>query len=600
MEKNKCIIFGASKTGKTAYHFLQEKYDIVGFSDNSSVKWGGLFCGKKVLEPSVLVEQKDTLVVIASVYYAAINKQLYKMGIKNVKVFFLMGSVEDNRGEEYQLFEIPPEGLFQGCIYDERNISRIVKDFSLNYGAQAVNKDTLLKDTKRKKVLFCSYIFPPLGGSGVQRSLKFAKYIRKYGYEPIILTVGKNDGRVIFDDSLLSEIPDDIMVLRVDNHAFIPELLSKEEQQQVYNLYCGIVQSKEWMDEYLQVMEQYKPVLIPDRVMTWVNECLKQIETLVNLDEIDIVYTTGNPFSTYVLGYYLKEKYGMAWVQDYRDPWMSNRYYLDHYYQGDKLTHNLQRQLEENLTQKADAILVVVKDFIKDYVEEYSIPEEKLFEITNGYDEADFKDIEEYGRNEKFTLCYSGTIYVDRNPVKLLEIINELLDENSIEPDEIQWIFNGTMEGSWEEILKEKDKYNIVINNGSLSHSASIKSAMNSDMLVLFGAVVGYTGKVFEYIRMKKPILSLSPEEGVLNGLLERTGTGKNFLYSDRENIKQYILECYNRWKNGNSVFVVNDTEIQKYSREYTTKVLTGIFDMVLEEKENGCNAYCGKPAAIH
>ena len=107
-------------------------------------------------------------------------------------------------------------------------------------------------------------------------------------------------------------------------------------------------------------------------------------------------------------------------------------------------------------------------------------------------------------------------------------------------------------------------------------------------MLVIFGAEgegskIVYTGKIFEYIRMKKPIISFSTKGGVLDKILKETLSGENFEYNDDENIKKYILKYYNEWKNADNKFVVNETEIKRYSREYTTKLLAKVFRVVLE-----------------
>lgn len=230
------------------------------------------------------------------------------------------------------------------------------------------------------------------------------------------------------------------------------------------------------------------------------------------MSDIDIIYTTGNPYSTYFLGYYIKKKYGTRWVQDYRDPWMTNQFYLDNYYDNKKESETLQRQLENALIQFSDAVVAVAPDMAKEYITEYSIPEEKVHLITNGYDEDDFGNVAAgCEKNKQFTLCYNGTIYVDRNPLKLLKSINELIDEKQIKEDEIQWIFNGVIDISWKRQMDSADRYHIIKYNGQLTHLESIESAMGSDLLVLFGAEgeaakIVYTGKVFEYIRMYKPV----------------------------------------------------------------------------------------------
>lgn len=593
MEKNKCIIFGASAGGKKAYVVLCKDYDVIGFSDNNSQKWGTKFCEKNVFSPLQLVDMEDCEIIIASVYYASIYNQLLEMNVKKVSVFYRLGNTTMENADDYKLFQLPKEKLFASCSHDINFWEKLSSNFSLNYNkknnvSSSINKT---KQTEQKKVLFCAYIFPPLGGSGVQRSLKFVKYLRKYGYEPIVLTIGENNKRISYDASLTKEILEDIEVIRINQDVFLPELLSKKQQQEIVNLYGGVVQSFEWLDKYQEVQEKHATQFIPDNQIMWVNECLRVIEELVDLTQIDVVYTTGNPFSTYLLGYYLKGKYSIGWVQDYRDPWMTNRYYIENYYKGWKRTEDLQRILEKSLTKKADAIITVEEALRKEYTEEYGILPEKVFAIMNGYDEEDFCGIEKIPHNSKFTLCHNGTVYIDRNPVKVLLAINELIQEGKISPTEIRWIFNGEVEKYWKEEIAAVDKYQIVHYNGYLSHAKSISIAINSDILVMLGISgedlpTGCNGKMFEYMRMMKPILNLSSDR-TSKEVINRTQTGESFGYDDGEGIRRFILQHFEAWKKGEDNFKCNQSEIAKYSREFETKLLAGIFDNLLKKNGN-------------
>ena len=590
LNKKRCIIFGASKGGSYACDVLSQNYEVIGFSDNNEKKWGTTFCGKEIFAPSRLVEFKDCEVIIASVYYAAIQRQLLEMGLTMLSVFYRIGHTDVRHGMQYKLYHIPIERAFVFCEKDEALWEKMKCDFSINY----INNDNDcykydLKETGRKNVLFCAYIFPPLGGAGVQRSLKFVKYLRNFGYEPIVLTVGKNDERIPLDKGLLDELPKDLTVLRVDQDVFLPELLSKQKQSEIFNLFGGVVQSSEWMDECMLMWEKHDTRLIPDGQLIWVNECLQKIEELIDLSKIDIVYTTGNPFSTFMLGYYLKGKYGMKWVMDYRDPWMSNQFYLENYYSDRKYAHVLQTELEKCMVLQAEAIVSVVEAVSNEFNQKYGVSRDRLFEITNGYDEEDFKEIPfSKNKNDKWTVCYSGTVYGNRNVLAVLEEINELIQDGAIRKEEIQWVFNGLFDDGWQEKIQDADKYGIVIFNGYLDHLKSLELSVQSDLLVLCGerdsgANIVYTGKVFEYLRTKVPILSLSAKDGVLDHILRETRTGRNFDYEDRDGIREFVLEQYHLWENnGLPLMNIDEAAIQQYSRENTCRKLAGVFDIVL------------------
>lgn len=590
-KKQNCIIFGASVSGEKAYAALKDNYNIIGFSDNNSKKWNELFLERKVFSPAELAGEEEIEIIIASHHYAAIGTQLIEAGIKKIKVF--IPDVKEGDNISYGLYEYNGSNtLFKSCTYNSENISRIKKDFKYNY--EDLDNYVALgnlneKRQIKKKVLFCAYIFPPLGGSGVQRSLKFVKYLRKFGYEPVVLTVGNNRFGFKTDYNMLEEIKG-IEIIRIDDNFLLPELLSERQQQEIINLYEGIVESQEWFDEYLKIANDNKErwKLIPDEKICWVNECLKKIETKVNLNDIDIVFTTGEPFSVYILGYYIKLKYGIKWVQDYRDPWVNNQYYIDNFYRHMSSTIELQQQMERKLTKAADAIIVMAEAMRKQFSDTYGLPMEKIHTITNGYDEADFKDKNvTYELGEKFALCHNGAVYIDRNPISLIKTINNMIKKGDIDKEKIEIVFNGEVEEKWEKTIDEEDVYHIVKYNGYMEHSKSIQIAMNSYTLILFGTVgegaqVVYTGKIFEYLKMGNPIIAFSSKGGVIDKLLDKTQTGKNFEYDDYNGIENYLKENYEAWKKGVKRFNPDSDEIKKYSREHLTKKLAEIFDWLL------------------
>ena len=229
---------------------------------------------------------------------------------------------------------------------------------------------------------------------------------------------------------------------------------------------------------------------------------------------------------------------------------------------------------------------------MEDFVDKYGVSREKITEITNGYDESDFRDIQiPEEKNDKFTLCFNGALYGNRTPLNLLKIINNLIEEDIVGQNEITWIFNGTIEKKWRSELEQNDKFNIVQYNGYLNHLQSIQEAIKADMLILYGlegrgvqngVSAGYPGKVFEYIRMKRRILCFSSKGSILEELLTRTKTGQNFDYDDFKGISQYILDHYTLWKDGERQICGDETVIQKYSREYTTNQLVRVFDRIL------------------
>lgn len=590
MNNKKCIIFGAGNSGSIAYRFLKGDYEVIGFADNDSSKWGDLFCGKPIYNPSELMTFKNVDIIISSMYCSLIYRQLKKMGITNSKEFVYLGSGEGNDKDKYMLCQPSDILLFSDCILDWDKIEKVEDNFSENYSLTDKGFNGTLNVKGKKTVLFCAYSFPPIGGGGVQRSLKFVKYLREFGYEPIVLTVGKNDGQKPEDFSMLSEVEDDIQIIRIDYDLFVPELLSKERQQEIFNLYMGVIRSESWMDKYRFIIQEFGGILIPDSKMIWVNQCLKEIEQKINLKDIDIIYTTGNPFSSFFLGYYIKKKYNTRWVIDYRDPWVGNDFYVEtYYYKYAPDILKLHRLLEHKLVAFCDFIIGAA-DFKKDFIEKYGISADKFEEITNGYDENDFRDIVmKEDKNTRFTLCYNGQLYGNRSPLYLMEVINYLIEKGEVDSNKIQWIFNGSVEDKWKNLLDKEDIHGVLQYNGYLTHKESIISAMNSELLILYGydgkgTEIGYSGKFFEYLRMKKPILGFSAKGGVYDKVFGKTHSGRNFEYEDIPGITEYLLDKYHVWEQGTIFFQPNEREIRKYERKNLTSKLADVFNKVLEK----------------
>lgn len=595
----KIVIFGASQYGAIAYEHLKKDYEVLGFSDNDSRKWKQEFSGLPVIGPDELEISGCEMVVIASQYYLEISRQLKDAGFPKVRIFQVLGELVDTHTrKEYFLFTPREEKLYAGLSFQKERALAIAENFSKNYAKnvelrEPVDVPLASSAQERKKVLFCAYIFPPLGSSGVQRSLKFVKYLRDFGYEPIVITVGKNDQRVTQDFSLLQEVDPSIQIIRFDSPLLCLEQLTKQEEEEIFNLYAAVSLSKEWMDTYTQMIDsgelsQLNEVLLPDSKIYWVNQVLKKIEQYVPMDEISVIYTTGDPFTSYFLGYFMKHKYQIPWVADYRDPWTSNKAFAKVVSNGKtRKSIELEEGLEERLVKAADAAVVIAEKCRNDLKDSFSVEIEKTATITNGYDENDFEGIGAVKKQDIFTLCYNGVLKFERNAVDLLELINQLIDENMIFKDKIQWVFNGKIDVHYQQDLLKQDKYNIVKLNGYLPHVESVRSAMSSHLLVLFGsnkmADMCYTGKVFEYLRMQVPILSLSDKEGVLAELMEETGCGKNFGYDETSAISEYLVKQYQNWQTKVQSYTPQIQEIRKYERRYLTQKLAAVFDSLCQ-----------------
>lgn len=444
-----------------------------------------------------------------------------------------------------------------------------------------------------KKVLIIAYYFPPLGWSGVQRTLKFIKYLRDFDWEPIVVTVGKTKFSIL-DKSLEDELPKDIKIIRVDDivlkdvtdvmkgqiKGYVEASINSISDESLKKLYEEEIEKK--------ISELRDMVLLPDGNVIWANNVIKEINDKIDFTEIDVVYTTSSPYSAHIIGEYIKKEYSIPWIADFRDQWVDNPY-ID--YNKDSLRYKLEKNMEKNIVFNCDRLIMVTPVITENYISTYKIEKNKVITITNGYDEEDFKNIKSKKQNNKFTIVHNGSFYLKINPYTVARVIKKLVENDIIDEKKIEIILNGNNDYNIINKFKEiMGKYSYIITiNGYLSHEESLIKSNDADILLLIcgeeeSSKQVYTGKVFEYLRLRKPVLSISPKGSLVEKLLHETECGINAEYSDIETIEKIILNYYNSWLKGNKI-KVGAKNIEKYERKELTKKLVEIFNEVYYKK---------------
>lgn len=329
-------------------------------------------------------------------------------------------------------------------------------------------------------------------------------------------------------------------------------------------------------------------VLLPDGNVIWANNVIKEINDKIDFTEIDVVYTTSSPYSAHIIGEYIKKEYSIPWIADFRDQWVDNPY-ID--YNKDSLRYKLEKNMEKNIVFNCDRLIMVTPVITENYISTYKIEKNKVITITNGYDEEDFKNIKSKKQNNKFTIVHNGSFYLKINPYTVARVIKKLVENDIIDEKKIEIILNGNNDYNIINKFKEiMGKYSYIITiNGYLSHEESLIKSNNADILLLIcgeeeSSKQVYTGKVFEYLRLRKPVLSISPKGSLVEKLLHETECGINAEYSDIETIEKIILNYYNSWLKGNKI-KVGAKNIEKYERKELTKKLVEIFNEVYYKK---------------
>jgi len=421
----------------------------------------------------------------------------------------------------------------------------------------------------RKKILIITYYWPPAGGPGVQRWLKFVKYLPEFGVEPVVYCP-ENPNYPLIDESLVSEVSKEVTILKqpINEPYKLASLFSKKTSKTISK---GII-SEQKKQSFIEKLMLYirGNFFIPDARRSWIKPSVAYLSEYISKENIQIIITTGPPHSLHLIGLQLKEKLGVKWLADFRDPWTTIGYHKKL-----KLTESSKQKhkaLEKQVLNTADQIIVTSSVTKKGFQQITSQP---IQVITNGYDNELVKAV---SLDSKFSLAHIGSLLSKRNPEILWQVLSELVVENKQFAQDLQITFVGTVS---ENVLNSIRNYNLknYINNvGYLSHKASISFQKKSQILLLIEIDSEETkciipGKLFEYLVSNRPILAIGPENSDVERIIKETNTGNYFNYDDYESLKSIILTHYKAFLKGN--LKVYPLGLQKYHRNALTKSLS-------------------------
>ncbi|KUJ60088.1 glycosyl transferase family 1 [Flavobacteriaceae bacterium CRH] len=421
---------------------------------------------------------------------------------------------------------------------------------------------------EQKKLLIITYYFPPAGGPGVQRWLKFVKYLPEFDIQPIVY-VPENPTYPIIDEGLVSQISDKVIVLK--NKIWEPyQLASIFSKNKTKKISSGIFPQKKkqtFLDKtFLWVRGN---LFIPDARVFWVKPSVAYLEKYIKENNIDTIVTSGPPHSLHLIGLELKEKLNVKWFADFRDPWTTIGYHkalrLSSY------ASKKHKKLEHKVLNAADTIIVTSKTTKTEF---QAITNKPISVITNGYD---IENVEKQTLDSKFTLAHIGSFLSDRNPQFLWECLVELLQEI---PDFKLHLEIKLIGAVSQEVLDSITQFSL--NNylnllGYVSHHEAIAHQKKSQVLLLIEINSEDTksiipGKLFEYMVSNRPIIAIGPQGSDFAAIIKETNTGVFFDYSEKAKLKSVILDFYNQFLEGK--LQANGVGLQQYSRKNLTKQL--------------------------
>lgn len=429
-----------------------------------------------------------------------------------------------------------------------------------------------------KKVLIITYYWLPSGGAGVQRWVKFTKYLRNFGWEPVIYTP-ENPEYPSFDDSFRKDIASDIEIIKTpiwEPFDIYRSLLGKKGQ--VIN--AGFIsedRKKGWKDK-LSVWIRGN-FLIPDPRKFWIRPSVKFLSNYLRKNPVDVIVTTGPPHSMHLIAMRLKKYFpNIKWVADFRDPWTNIDFYKDLHLMkwADEMHHRLERQV----VMKADAVTVVSRGMKDDF---YLIRPYGLHIIPNGYDEDDVQMVQS-AMDEQFTVSHIGTMNSARNPLVVWMAMKSLCDENENLKKDLRIQLIGKVDFSILDALENFGLKKHLIRTEYLTHDEAIKKQQSSQVLLLLinrsaNAKGIFTGKFFEYLASKRPVLGVGPLDGDAAQVLNETGAGVMVDFDDVEEAKKAIIHYYELYKKNQLTLETNSVE--KYSRRNLTKDLSDLLNQI-------------------
>lgn len=458
-----------------------------------------------------------------------------------------------------------------------------------------------------KKVLIITYYWPPSGGSGVQRWVKFAKYLPQNGWQPVIYTP-ENPELTAVDRTLEDDIPEDAVILRrpiFEPYGIYRKLTGKGQ---------GNAAVKKTSPEHTEggakasatevnpINAQKKSLaqkislwirgnfFIPDPRCFWIRPSVKFLKKYLMEHPVDVIVSTGPPHSMHLIAEKVAAATGIPWVADFRDPW-TKMFYFKHL-ELSSFAQKKHERLEKGVLDGAN-VVVAVSPLVQDEFQAMTSTPVEL--ITNGYDEDDFDEAqkemrvseEETGSENEdcFNIVHTGLFAADGNPLTLWKALSEIAADDMDFASRLRIRLAGKTDSQIVEAIVSEGLRKNLVNLGYVSHDEAVKEQCGASLLILplrqepeYRAVL--PGKLFEYLASRRPVLGIGQKDGAMARILSEEGAGKTFDWDEKEAIKGEVLRCWSLFREGR--LDDNDADIEKYSRRRLARQMSELFESLI------------------
>jgi glycosyltransferase involved in cell wall biosynthesis len=429
----------------------------------------------------------------------------------------------------------------------------------------------------KKRVLIITYYWPPSGGIGVHRCLKFAKYLRSYGWEPVICTA-ENPEYPVLDDSNFRHIPEGIEVLKTriwEPYGLYKWMMGKQREERITDVF--VEEQRAGFRAKLGIWIRGN-FFIPDARRFWIGSTVKFLTRYLQDHPVDALMTNGPPHSAHMIGYKLKRRLNIPWVADFQDPWTESDSYRR--LMLNPVSRTIHERMQQRVFHSADKITICSASWKRDLE---ALGARDVGIIYWGYDADDIPQMN-CPRSARFTIRHFGRLGPDRTASTFWKVISDLVRDHATFGDDLEISLAGFIGQATKDQISAfglQDRVKIL---GHISRSEALAQMRHSQVLLLIvndepNARGRLPGKLFEYLASRRPILLLGPEGSDASAILHKLHAGAACGYRDEDSLIASILGLYERYLRNELPDTI--TPIDSFSNKNTTGVLARFLDAI-------------------
>lgn len=427
----------------------------------------------------------------------------------------------------------------------------------------------------KRRVLVIAAAYPPVGGSGVQRTVKFTKYLPSFNWLPTVWSCDVYD-KLPYDETLLDDIPSEVVVHHHGGESYLQS--ARRMTQRVARAGGRCARLGAAIDWRLEKWLAQRP--FPDSYITWAQSSVKPLLSLIERERIEVIYSTFSPASNHWLALKLKRSTGLPWLADFRDLWTEDFRYVEPSFTR-RRDH---RRIEQEIIEEADIVVGVTKrqtEILANHLPDYT---DKFLTITNGYDPDDFDNVTKLDCDNRFVIAHVGRLDRWRTDDTLFEGLKRFIDNLGDQQAKVVLRIVGHVNQA---TLARIVSTGIACEHtGYVSHKKAISEMIRSNTLLLVtpngpNATSVIPAKLFEYLAARRPIVLVGPSDGICEPIVNTCAQGYIASFN-ADQIAACFMQCFDVWRKGANEPLPQLPLIDAYSRVTLTSKLSDCFDQLV------------------